>query len=79
MGINVTPDESEKWSKYFGETFPTANGDFIEKMVRRMIRTLSFCGLSRRMSGEQYQERLRAFKKSLDSIPPDPRNKLMGG
>jgi hypothetical protein len=78
-GINVGPNEWGHWERYYRHQFPTASGEFIQAMCRRMIRTLSFCGIPKKMDPDDYLERCRQFKQSIRRLPPDPKNKLMGG
>ena len=70
-GVNVPPDEWENWATYYAAQFPGATKEFIEQMTQRMIRTLSYCGITRRMSHTDFNMRCRKTLEALRAIPDD--------
>lgn len=78
-GLNLPPDEWKNWAEYFGRLYPTATEGWIERMVRRMLHTLGFCGQTKLMASTDYKARLLELEESLNTLPPDPNNKLMRG
>lgn len=63
-GVNITSDEWERWAKFFGEQFPKMSKQDITGMTRRMIKTLNYCGVAKRMSRKEYRIRITNFKDS---------------
>ena len=70
-GVNVTTSEWGDWAEYFAETFPGASKEFIEQMTRRMIRTLSYCGLPKRMAKLDLHRRCVNMLEALNAMPDD--------
>ena len=68
--IPIPNSEWRDWASYFAELFPTADEGWIEQMVRRMLRTLSFEGKCCSMTGKDYLNRLTLFQHSLSELPP---------
>ena len=77
--INITADEWRDWAFYYGQLFPTADKDWIESMVERMMRTLSFCGKTTQMGEFDFKMRCKKTAEAMKAIPRDPLNKLDTG
>jgi hypothetical protein len=59
--------------------FPTASKSLIKQMCERMVRTLGYDGPTHEMGGLEYAARLERLLEAVETLPPDPRNKLMRG
>ena len=78
-GIRLATTESMMWDRLHRRLWPNATTMQREELCNRMMRTLQAEPSGCRMTGVEVTTRLKQMQLSLDRLPPDPHNKLMGG
>lgn len=70
-GMHLTQFEYSNWASYFARLFPGAPKEYIDKLCERMIQTLSFCGVYKRMGRDEHHKRLSQLLTALEELPDD--------
>jgi hypothetical protein len=78
-GIRIATTEHAMWLRYFKKLWPTADSHHLREMESRIARTFFTGPMGPPMTKTERMTRMEQLKFSLGRIPPDPRNKLLGG
>jgi len=78
-GIRLAVTEGNMWVRYYKKLWPTADMNRLKEMENRMLRTMQADPMGPPMTKTERHTRVKQMHFSLSRIPPDPRNKLMGG